>query len=313
MELSIVIPVFNEEKNIPNLYERLKTVVNELGVTHEILFVDDGSMDDSLQLIIDLSKKDNCVKYIELSRNFGQQIAISAGLDFVNGNRTVIIDADLQDPPELINDLYQKMNEGFNVVYAKRSKRKGDSYGKKITARIFYRILKRITSVEIPLDTGDFRIIDKKVVKALRSMKENAKFLRGQISWAGFRQSYVEYNRDDRKSGKSGYSYGKMFRFAKDGITSFSDFPLKWVTYMGFLVAFIAFIVMIYALYSKYILGNTVPGWTSIIISTLFLGGIQLLGIGIIGEYISRIAANVRNRPLYFINKNNISDPDQPI
>ncbi|MEI6852700.1 MAG: glycosyltransferase family 2 protein [Bacteroidota bacterium] len=311
MDLSIVIPVFNEEQNIPELYQRLKAVVDDLEVSHEIIFIDDGSIDDSLDMIIQLSQKDSGVKYIELSRNFGQQIAVSAGLDFINGNRTVIIDADLQDPPELIKDLYLKMNDGLNVVYAKRRKRKGESYSKKITARMFYRILKRITSVEIPLDTGDFRIVDKKVVKALRSMKENTKFLRGQISWAGFKQGFVEYDRDERKGGRTGYSYGSMMRFAKDGITSFSDFPLKLVTYIGFLVAIIAFVVMIYALYSKYIMGSAVPGWTSIIISTLFLGGIQLLSIGVIGEYISRIAANVRNRPLYFVNRNNIIDTDK--
>jgi len=311
MDLSIVIPVFNEEQNIPDLYKRIKAVVKELGVSHELIFVDDGSMDNSLELITKLSHTDACVKYIELSRNFGQQIAITAGLDFVTGDRTVIIDADLQDPPELIKELYLKMNEGFNVVYAKRKKRKGESFGKKITAKIFYRTLKSMTSFEIPLDTGDFRIIDKKVVKALRSMRENARFIRGQISWAGFKQSFVEYDRNDRAGGRSGYSYGKMMHFAKDGITSFSDFPLRLVTYMGFLVALVAFIVMMYTLYSKYIMQSAVPGWTSIIISTLFLGGIQLLSIGIIGEYIGRIASNVRNRPLYFINKNNVSGQDE--
>ncbi len=311
MDLSIVIPVFNEEQNIPDLYQRIKAVVKDLEVSHELFFVDDGSLDDSLQMIMQLAVNDDCVKYIELSRNFGQQIAVSAGLDFVAGNRTVIIDADLQDPPELIKELYLKMDEGYNVVYAKRRKRIGESFGKKITARMFYRILKLITAVDIPVDAGDFRIIDKKMVKALRSMTEKTKFLRGQISWAGFKQSFVEYDRDERKGGQTGYSYGSMMRFAKDGITSFSDFPLKLVTYVGFFVAAIAFIVMVYALYSKYILGSAVPGWTSIILSTLFLGGIQLLGIGVIGEYISRIAANVRNRPLYFINKNNISGRDE--
>ena len=311
MDISMVIPVFNEEQNIPVLYQRLKSVLKELGLSHELMFVDDGSTDDSLQLIMQLAKEDNCVKFIELSRNFGQQIAVSAGIDFVKGNRTVIIDADLQDPPELIKDLYLKMNEGYNVVYAKRRKRNGESYGKKVTARIFYRLLKSITAVDIPLDAGDFRIIDKKVVKALRSMSEKTKFLRGQISWAGFKQGFVEYDREGRLKGQTGYSYGSMMRFAKDGITSFSDFPLKLVTYIGFFVAAVAFLVMIYALYSKYIMGSAVPGWTSIILSTLFLGGIQLLGIGVIGEYISRIATNVRNRPLYFINENNIAETDE--
>lgn len=279
-----------------------------MNITCEILFIDDGSTDNSLEQIMALSIHDRNVSFIELSRNFGQQVAISAGIDFVKGNRTVIIDADLQDPPELIPDLYNKMNDGFNVVYARRIKRKGESLMKKTSARLFYRIMKRITAVDIPVDTGDFRIIDKKVVNALRNMSEQAKFIRGQISWTGYKQTYVEYVREYRFKGKTSYSYIRMFRFAKDGITSFSDLPLKIFSYGGFLVALISFIVMIYALYSKYVLGSAVPGWTSIIFSVLFLGGIQLVGIGIIGEYISRIAANVRKRPLYFINRNNIID-----
>ena len=301
MDVSVVIPVFNEESNLPELYRRLKDVVKGMNLSHEFVFVDDGSWDLSVDVLADLAEHDCCVRYIRLSRNFGHQVAVMAGLDHVIGRRTVIIDGDLQDPPELIPALYSRMDQGYHVVYAKRKRRSGESWMKKSTAKLFYRVLKLITSVDIPLDTGDYRIIDKRVVNVLRQMPEQQKFLRGQISWAGFRQSFVEYDRDGRRQGKTGYTYGKMMRFAKDGITSFSDFPLKLVTYLGFLVALIAFGVMIYAIYSKYIIGTAVPGWTSIIISTLFIGGVQLIGIGIIGEYISRIASNVRNRPLYII------------
>jgi len=202
--------------------------------------------------------------------------------------------------------MFHKMDEGFEVVYAKRKARKGESWMKKFTARMFYRILKAITSVNIPVDTGDFRIMDRKIVDVLKQMPEQQKFLRGQISWIGFNQTYVEYERDERNAGETGYTYKKMIRFALDGITSFSNFPLKFASICGFVVSGIAFIVALYALYARFVSGHYVEGWTSIIISVLFLGGIQLISIGIIGEYISRLSSNVRNRPLYIINDSNI-------
>jgi dolichol-phosphate mannosyltransferase len=306
IDLSVVIPVFNEEKNIEELYNRLKNTIEELGLTYELVFVNDGSTDGSFEIIASLSENNPNIKYIDLSRNFGHQIAVTAGLDFVIGKNTVIIDADLQDPPEVIAELYTKMQEGFDVVYAKRKKRKGDPILKKITAKVFYRILSIITNIDIPVDTGDFRIMSNKVVNVLKNMPEQHKFIRGQISWAGFRQAHIDYVRNERFAGETGYTYTKMTKFAKDGITAFSDFPLKLVTWMGFAVAMIAFGVMVYALFSKYIKGGAVPGWASLMISLLFLGGVQLISIGIIGEYISRIASNVRNRPLYIVNKKNI-------
>ncbi len=306
IDLSVVIPVFNEEKNIEELYTRLKKTISELGLSYELVFVNDGSIDSSFEIIHSLSENDINVKYIDLSRNFGHQIAVTAGLDFVAGKNTVIIDADLQDPPEIIIELYNKMTEGYDVVYAKRKKRKGDSVMKKITAKIFYRILSKITNIDIPVDTGDFRIMSYKVVGVLRNMPEQHKFIRGQISWAGFKQTHIDYIRNERFAGETGYTYTKMTKFAKDGIAAFSDFPLKLVTWLGFSVAIMAFAVMIYALFSKYIKGGAVPGWASLMISLLFLGGVQLISIGIIGEYISRIASNVRNRPLYVVNKKNI-------
>jgi dolichol-phosphate mannosyltransferase len=307
MDLSVIIPVYNEEANIRELYERLSQAFSEMDISGEMLFVNDGSDDSTQTLILGLAEQDPRVRYISFSRNFGHQIAVSAGIDHTSADNVAIIDGDLQDPPEVLVHLYRKLREGFDVVYAKRKKRKGESLMKKFTAKAFYRILKRITLVEIPVDTGDFRIMRAKVAAVLRKMPEQQKFIRGQIAWAGFKQGFVEYDRDERKTGTSGYTYGKMTRFATDGITSFSDLPLKLVTWSGFIVALLAFFVAIYALYSKFILGGAVPGWASLMISLLFLGGVQLISIGIMGEYISRIASNVRNRPLYIVDETNVS------
>ena len=303
--LSIIIPIYNEEYNIPALYGRLKNIVSPLELTYEFVFVNDGSKDNSITLIKQLASIDSAVKYIDFSRNFGHQIAVTAGLDACIGDKIVIIDADLQDPPELIVVMYAKMREGFEVVYAKRRTRKGESFLKKYTAQLFYRTLASITSISIPIDTGDFRMIDRKIVDALKNMPEQHKFLRGQISWIGFNQTFVEYDRDERLAGVTGYTYKKMIQFALDGITSFSNLPIRFATISGFVVSFIAFIIMLYALYSRFILEDYVPGWTSLILSVMFIGGIQLIAIGIIGEYISRISSNVRQRPLYIIREKN--------
>jgi dolichol-phosphate mannosyltransferase len=217
-----------------------------------------------------------------------------------------IIDADLQDPPELIMDMYHKMrHEGYEVVYARRARRKGESWFKLWSAKWFYRILARITTVEIPVDTGDFRIMDRCVVNVLKQMPEQDKYIRGQISWIGFRQTYVEYERQERNAGETGYTFRKMMRLALNGITGFSNFPLRLVTMFGFAVSFIAFVVAMYALYSRFVTGNFVPGWASLIIAVLFLGGVQLLSLGIIGEYLARVNSNVRNRPLYIVRETN--------
>ncbi|SFF55276.1 glycosyltransferase family 2 protein [Thermoflexibacter ruber] len=307
IDISIVIPIYNEALNINLLYERLTKVLLSMGVSYELIFVNDGSKDNSISLLKFLAAKHQEVKYIDLSRNFGHQIAVSAGLDKTTGKRVVIIDADLQDPPELIADLYAKMNEGYEVVYAKRKRRKGESFLKLLTAKLFYRILSNITSIHIPVDTGDFRLMDSKVVEALRQMPERHKFLRGQISWVGYRQTFIAYERDERHAGKTGYTYRKMFRFALDGITAFSNFPIKLVTVMGFLVSIVAFLMIIYTFYVKYFTNQDVErGWASLMVAILFLGGVQLISIGILGEYISRINTDVRKRPLYFIKESNI-------
>jgi polyisoprenyl-phosphate glycosyltransferase len=307
MELSVIIPIYNEEGNIRPLLERLKSVILQLELQNvEYILVNDGSKDQSMQIIRKLAAEDPEIRYINFSRNFGHQVAVTAGLDYSRGNAVVIIDADLQDPPELIIPLYHKLNEGFEVVYAKRKSRQGEGIMKKLTAKIFYRILSKMTSVHIPVDTGDFRIIDRKIVSVLKQMPEHEKFLRGQISWIGFNQTYIEYDRDERKTGKTGYTYRKMFRFALDGITSFSNFPLKFASVTGFIVSGISFFMILWALYSRFISQDYVPGWASLMLAVLFLGGIQLIGIGIIGEYISRISANVKNRPLYIVRDTNI-------
>ncbi len=307
IDLSVIIPIYNEEENISLLYERLTSALKPLDVRKEFLFVNDGSKDSSMELIRQLAEVQEEVKYIDFSRNFGHQIAVSAGLEYVKGRRVVIIDADLQDPPELIVDMWEKMDEGYEVVYAKRRKRANETVLKKWTAKWFYRTLASITSVEIPVDTGDFRIMDRKLVDILNRMPEQNKFIRGQISWAGFRQTYLEYDRDGRHAGETGYTYKKMFKFALDGITAFSNFPLKFATASGFVVSGISFLVILYTLIQRFIFKNYEPGWPSLMVSILFLGGIQLISIGIIGEYISRMAANIRNRPLFVVRDSNVS------
>ncbi|WP_207434045.1 glycosyltransferase family 2 protein [Sabulibacter ruber] len=312
IDLSVVVPIYNEEQIIPELYERLQHTVSQITPHYELIFVNDGSKDSSLLQLVALSKQAPNVYYINFSRNFGHQIAVTAGLDASRGKAVVIIDGDLQDPPELILDLYKTYQQGFEVVYAKRAERKGESLFKKATAKLFYRAMRALTNINIPLDTGDFRLIDRKVVDYLKLMPEQNKFLRGQIAWLGFRQTQVEFSRDQRKYGKTGYPLSKMFKFAMDGITSFSDQPLLFVSRLGFTISLISFAVILYAIYSHYILHQTITGWTSLIISSMFIGGVQLISVGIIGEYISRINKNVLNRPLYIIENSNLNHEELP-
>ena len=309
-QISIIVPVYNESGNLEVFYDRLEKSISEITQSYQIIFVNDGSTDDSLLKIIELSIKNKNVFYINLSRNFGHQIAVSAGLEYSDAKCTVIIDSDLQDPPELITKLYEKYKEGFDVVYAKRKKRKGESFLKRLTAKVYYRLLKKIVSFEIPLDAGDFRLLSKKVVDAINKMPEQNKFLRAQIAWLGFKQTFVLFDRDSRNQGKSGYTYGKMIRLAFDGITGFSDKPLLFVSRLGFIISCFSFLVIIYAIFSHYVLEQTITGWTSLIISAAFIGGIQLLSIGVIGEYISRINVNVKRRPLFIVDSTNIEDKD---
>lgn len=305
MDISVIIPVFNEEENLHALYDRLVNAVTSITNEYELIFVNDGSKDNSLNIIKSFITLNKQIKYIDFSKNFGHQLAVFAGLEHAIGNAIVIIDADLQDPPELINDLYKKLQSGYDVVYAQREHRKGESWHKLLTANLFYRFINQLSEVPIPLDTGDFRIISKKINDIIIAMPERNKFLRGQIAWTGFNQTSLLYKREERYAGKTNYSYSKMFAFAFDGITAFSNLPLRLATYLGFVVSLFAFFAIVYTLYQKYINHDTVQGWSSLMVSILFIGGVQLICLGIIGEYLGRIMDNVKQRPLYIIRESN--------
>ncbi len=304
--ISIILPVYNEESGLADFIQDLEQELGMLDRSYEIIMVNDGSSDQSLEIIKQICSKNEAYKYIDLSRNFGHQIAVSAGIDYAKGDLVVLMDSDGQDPPAVIGQMLNKIEEGHDVVYAKRVKREDESFVKKATASMFYKLLNKITSIEIPVDTGDFRVMNRKVVNALKQMPEKQRYLRGQIAWLGYRQSYVEYERLGRNAGDTKYTYRKMFRLALDAITSFSNWPLRLATISGFVCAFIGLILILYTLYARFVLKQYEPGWPSLMITIVFLGGIQLLGIGMIGEYISRINDNVKNRPLYLIGETNI-------
>ena len=301
--LSIVVPVYNEELIIEELVRRMVAAAESITQQYEIIFVNDGSRDSSLQKLEASCAGNPKLHYIAFARNFGHQIAITAGMDYASGDAIVTIDGDLQDPPELIKQMYEQYENGFKVVYAKREARLGETFFKKFTARTFYRLMARLVSFEIPVDVGDFRLIGRDVLEYLKQMKEYDKYIRGQIAWLGFKSTYVMFDRDERKFGKTNYPFKKMLRLAFNGITAFSDSPLKLATSMGFIVCIISFFIGVYALYSYFIGHTAVPGWASTIISITFLGGVQLLSLGILGEYISRIINNVRQRPLYVVDR----------
>lgn len=306
MDLSVIIPSYNEERNVGIMHERLTKTLSEITDSYEMIFVNDCSKDQTLLRIKELAERDSHVKYLSFSRNFGHQIAVSAGLDFCTGEAVVIIDGDLQDPPELISQMYERYKEGYKVVYAKRKTREGETWFKKATAKIFYRLLASMTSIDIPVDVGDFRLIDRVIVEHLRNMPEKSKYIRGQIAWIGYKQTFVEYHRDARLYGTTNYPLKKMLRFALDGITAFSDKPLKIASGLGIFSAIVSLLALVYALVSHFCFHATITGWTSLILSVLFIGGVQLITIGIIGEYIARINNDVRNRPLYILDEKNI-------
>jgi len=305
--ISIILPIYNEQDGLLSFMETLHEEVVKLGEEYEIIFVNDGSKDNSLAIIKELCNANPNNKFINLSRNFGHQIAVSAGIDFAKGDKVVLMDSDGQDPPFVIAEMLAKMTDGFDVVYAKRIKREDEGAIKKLTASVFYKLLNKITTIDIPLDTGDFRVMNRKVVNALKQMPEKQRYLRGQIAWLGFNQTFVTYERKGRNAGETNYTYRKMIRLALDAITSFSNWPLRLATISGFVCAFLGFILILYTLYGRFVLERYEPGWPSLMITIVFLGGIQLLGIGMIGEYISRINDNVKNRPLYLVDDTNIS------
>ncbi len=305
-KISVVIPILNEADNIRELNARLNATFSGIGADYEIIFVDDGSTDNSLNEIKKLITSDNNVKFISFTRNFGHQIAIHAGIEHCTGDFMVIMDGDLQDPPEMIPDMMKKLNDNYEVVYATRKERKEESFLKRITASVYYRLINRLSDTHIPVDTGDFRIITAAVAEQLKLMKDHHKFIRGEVSWTGFKQASMEYDREGRKSGKSNFSYRKMLSFAMDGITGYSNAPLKFATVSGIFLLIVSFLMIIFVLLRKLILLEAISGWTSILLAVLFLGGIQLLSIGILGEYISRINEQTRHRPIYIIRESNV-------
>jgi dolichol-phosphate mannosyltransferase len=294
--------VYNEAEGLPEVYRRVKAVLTGMGLPHQILFVNDGSRDQSWPAILRLADADRSVKAINLSRNFGHQIAITAGIDFADGATVVVMDSDLQDPPELMPEMYAKYREGFDVVYAQRRKREGETWFKRATAAGFYRLIRRMTTIEIPVDTGDFRLMSRRVVDDLKRLQERSRFVRGLVTWVGYNQTPVFYDRDRRYGGETKYPLGKMMKFALDGITGFSSQPLRLASHLGLLLAAGSLILMLLLVAYK-LAGGTglIAGWTSLAVAALFLGGIQLLAIGILGEYVGRIYDEVKNRPLYLV------------
>ena len=298
---SIIAPIYNELENIPELYRRVSEVMDSTGEPWELILVDDGSTDGSTEAIRTLAKEDDCVRPVIFARNFGHQIAITAGWDYSRGDAVVIIDADLQDPPELILEMAKKWKEGYEVVYAVRKEREGESLFKIWTASLFYRLIYRITDVKIPLDTGDFRLMDRKVVDVLKQMRERHRFPRGMSAWVGFRQIGVEYKRAARKAGETKYPFRKMFRLALNAITSFSYFPLQVATFFGFASAGIAIIAIPVVIALRLAGSQFFEGQTTTLISVLFLGGVQLISLGILGEYVGRLYDEAKGRPLYIV------------
>jgi dolichol-phosphate mannosyltransferase len=298
---SIVAPIYNELENIPELHRRVSEVMDSTGELWELVIVDDGSTDGSTDAIRELAKEDKCVRPVIFARNFGHQIAITAGWDYARGDAVVIIDADLQDPPELILEMAKKWKEGYEVVYAVRTEREGESWFKVWTAALFYRLIYRITDVKIPLDTGDFRLMDRKVVDVLKQMRERHRFPRGMSAWVGFKQIGVEYKRAARKAGETKYPFRKMFRLALNAITSFSYFPLQVATFFGFASAGIAIIAIPVVVALRLAGSHFFEGQTTTLISVLFLGGVQLISLGILGEYVGRLYDEAKGRPLYIV------------
>jgi polyisoprenyl-phosphate glycosyltransferase len=299
--ISIIAPIFNESGNIAELHRRLTDTMNVMDDDWEVLFIDDGSTDGSTEMIRQLARQDPHVRPVIFARNFGHQIAVTAGLDYSRGQAVVIIDADLQDPPEVIRDLVSKWREGYEVVYAVRAEREGETWFKLLTAKLFYRLIRKITDVDIPLDTGDFRLLDRKVVNVLNQMREHHRFLRGMSVWVGFRQVGVPYKRAARYAGETKYPLRKMLRFTSDAITSFSYFPLQLATYIGFLSAGISILAIPVVIILRLTGSQAFFGQATTLIAVLFLGGVQLISLGILGEYIGRLFQEAKGRPLYIV------------
>lgn len=299
--LSLVLPVFNEEPVIPELGKRLKDFLDVVGVQAEVIFVNDGSRDRSGELLAELCRSDERFRLVSFSRNFGHQFAITAGIDYAGGEAVVVMDADLQDPPEVVKEMLERWREGFDIVHAVRSRREGEGGFKLLTAWLFYRLLRAVVGIEIPIDSGDFRLMSRRAVLTLRALRETNRFVRGMVAWVGFKQTSVYYERKARFAGETHYTLKKMLRFAMDGITSFSIVPLRIATWLGVGAGLMAFLVAGWATYARIYVTNIVPGWTSTMIGVCLGASAQLLMIGILGEYVGRIYEEVKRRPLYIV------------
>jgi len=301
-KISILIPAYNEQEVLESLYQRLGKLANDnKSYEFEFLFVNDGSRDKTIDIIKDLADQDERVSYVDLSRNFGKEIAMIAGLDHATGDATVIIDADLQDPPELIPKMIKYWEDGYEDVYAKRNSRSGESWFKRATSKLYYRILQKATHIPIQQDTGDFRLLDRVCVDALIQIRESQRYTKGMFSWIGYKKKEISYDRDPRSAGQTGWSYPKLINFAIDGLTSFTTAPLRISSIFGILVSLVAFIYIVYLVIRTIMFGTDLAGYPSMMAVILFLGGLQLLSLGVIGEYIGRIFNETKQRPLYFV------------
>lgn len=299
--LSVVVPVYNESLVIDTFHRRTSRALSEIAdCEYELVFIDDGSSDDSYQQLSTLAAADSRVRVLKFSRNFGHQIAISAGVDHAQGDCVVVIDADLQDPPEVIGEMVDKWREGFDVVYGVRASRVGESRVKLLTASVFYRLLNKLTGISIPVDVGDFRLVSRRVAEQLRLLREKDRFVRGLVSWIGFQQTGVTYHREARFAGETKYPFAKMFKFAIDGVTSFSTVPLRLASWLGYATSALAFVYLVDVLWQK-AAGITVQGWATTMVTLLFLGGVQLVCIGIMGEYVGRVFNECKPRPMYVL------------
>ena len=299
--LSIIVPMYNEETNVEEFYRRIKTSLDEIDPSWEVICINDGSSDSTLLRLVTLHKTDARIKVINFSRNFGKEIALTAGLDKAAGQVVVPIDADLQDPPELIKELLDKWREGYDIVNATRRIRHGESWFKRFTAEKFYRWINRISDVEIPENTGDFRLLSRPVVEAIKLLPERSRFMKGLFAWVGFRQATVYYDRHPRYAGKTKWNYWRLWNFAIEGITSFSTIPLKIWSYFGFVLAFFSFLYALFLVIRTLMFGKDWPGYASTMVVILFIGGIQLISLGVIGEYLGRVFTEVKKRPLYLV------------
>ena len=309
--ITILVPAYNEEDVLSMLYERVSTIINSLtNYNFEILFVNDGSTDKTLDILKNLREKDNRICYLNLSRNFGKEIAMIAGLDYSKGDAVIIIDADLQDPPELIPEMISYWEQGYDDVYAKRKSRKGETWLKKFTSKMYYRTLQSVTKIEIQKDTGDFRLLDRRCVEALKQFRESQRYTKGLFSWIGYNKKEILYDRDPRAAGKTKWNYKKLVDLSLDGITSFTTAPLRWSAVIGLLISVIGFIYMIAIILKTIIQGVDVPGYASTMVVILFIGGIQLIFLGIIGEYLGRAFYETKNRPIYFVDRYNNEKED---